>query len=129
MKRRVHSKSGLFLIELMISILFFSITAAVFVQVFVKSDQIRKESESLFEAQVKVSNIAEIIKCDEKKLQTSEFYYDQDWNECQKEEAMYRIIVRWQDKEELRSYTLRALDKNEKEIYQLQWKQWMGEKS
>ncbi len=42
---RTHSKSGLFLIELIISILFFSLCAVVCVNLFLNSHNIAKESE------------------------------------------------------------------------------------
>lgn len=61
MKVGKHSRSGLFLIELMISIAFFALTMAVFLQAFVKSRQISQQAEELFQAQKLASSIAEIV--------------------------------------------------------------------
>lgn len=39
-----HSKSGLFLMELIVAFLFFSLASAICVQLFVKADTINEES-------------------------------------------------------------------------------------
>mgnify|MGYP006876971622 CR=1 FL=1 len=46
MKRVRHSRSGLFLIELMICILFFSITAGICIQFFVKSHNMSQDAKN-----------------------------------------------------------------------------------
>lgn len=51
MKRVRHSRSGLFLIELMICILFFSITAGICIQFFVKSHNMSQDAKNLYQAQ------------------------------------------------------------------------------
>lgn len=61
MKKRQHSKAGLFLIELMIAIAFFSVTAAVFLQAFASSHTISQEAEELFHAQSMASSVAEVL--------------------------------------------------------------------
>ena len=61
MKKRQHSKAGLFLIELMIVIAFFSVTAAVFLQAFARSHTISQEAEELFHAQSMASSVAEVL--------------------------------------------------------------------
>ena len=61
MRIRKHSRSGLFLIELMIAIAFFAMTTAVFLQAFAKSNAISREAENLFQAQKLCSSVAEIL--------------------------------------------------------------------
>lgn len=61
MRIRRHSRSGLFLIELMIAIAFFAMTTAVFLQAFAKSNAISREAENLFQAQKLCSSVAEIL--------------------------------------------------------------------
>ena len=61
MRVRKHSRSGLFLIELMIAIAFFALTTAVFVQAFVKSHEVSRQAEELFQAQKLSSSVAEIL--------------------------------------------------------------------
>lgn len=61
MRIRKHSRSGLFLIELMIAIALFAMTTAVFLQAFAKSNAISREAENLFQAQKLCSSVAEIL--------------------------------------------------------------------
>ena len=61
MRTRKHSRAGLFLIELMIAIAFFAVTAAVFLQAFARADSISRQAEDLFQAQKQVSSVTEIL--------------------------------------------------------------------
>ena len=61
MRERRHTKSGLFLIELMISLLFFVITVAVFLQVFARSRAVSKDAENLYQAQKLAASAAVIL--------------------------------------------------------------------
>ena len=61
MRTRKHSRAGLFLIELIIAIAFFAVTAAVFLQAFARADSISRQAEDLFQAQKQVSSVAEIL--------------------------------------------------------------------
>lgn len=60
-RRNRAQSSSLFLMELILAILFFSITSAVCVQFFVKSHLLSKESKTLSQAVGECSGIAEII--------------------------------------------------------------------
>ena len=64
MKRVRHSRSGLFLIELMICILFFSITAGICIQFFVKSHNMSQDAKNLYQAQQEAASMAEILEKD-----------------------------------------------------------------
>lgn len=141
MKRKNHSKSGLFLIELMISILFFSITAAVFMQVFVKANNIRKQSRALFEAQTQMSSLAEIIRQDRDfvpeikecypqckvEKESLLLFYDKQWEHCDKEKAAFLIQLTWEEDEIYGNYHLQCLDSQNEEIYGIHLKKWLGE--
>ncbi len=59
---RHNSKSGLFLMEMIIVILFFSICAAICVNVFAKARVISDSSRDLNNAAIRSSNIAEVYK-------------------------------------------------------------------
>lgn len=61
MRVRKHSRAGLFLIELMIAITFFAVTAAVFLQAFAKANSISRQAEELFQAQKLTASVAEIL--------------------------------------------------------------------
>lgn len=54
-----HSKASLFLMEIMISILFFSITATVCIQLFVKAHTLNNKTEDLAHASVIAQNLSE----------------------------------------------------------------------
>ncbi len=84
-------RSSLFLLELILAIGFFCLASAVCVQIFVKSYQIERESTALNHATHLATTAAEVFRCSD--LESSESYYDVDWNECPKENAYYTFKV------------------------------------
>ena len=93
MRRVRHSKSGLFLIELMICILFFSCTAGICIRFFAKSHELSQKARNLYQAQQEASSMAEILEGGIDSLYHRYVYYDKDWNQCDKEEKMYWLEV------------------------------------
>ncbi|WP_251392188.1 hypothetical protein [Mediterraneibacter agrestimuris] len=94
-KNRPRS-SGLFLMELILAILFFSIASAVCVQIFVKSHLLSVESRALNQAVNKCTSAAEYISAvsdGELEMGTETIYYDEDFIECGREEALYMMNV------------------------------------
>lgn len=72
-----NSRSGLFLMEMIISILFFSITSAITVQLFVKAHNIDDQSVSLSQGSIILQNLAEVFRsCDGDFVQTSQQFDD-----------------------------------------------------
>ena len=61
MKRTPAKRSSLFLLELIIAILFFSLTSAVCVQFFARAHQISRQTQELNAALEKVSGCTEIF--------------------------------------------------------------------
>lgn len=136
MRRKVHSKSGLFLIELMFAITFFAITASIFMQVFVKSHNVSKEAEDLFQAQSLASSVAEIMEgLDEetdfaeglaacfpewtrKTPESVEGYYDEEWRTTNVEKASRTLMVSWEENGQMWDVEILVLTE-EKEIYRL----------
>lgn len=57
--RSSSSKTGLFLMELILAVLFFSVACAVCVQLFVKSHKISEESDALNHSILWAQNVAE----------------------------------------------------------------------
>lgn len=124
MRRRQHSRSGLFLIELTIAIAFFAVTAAVFLQAFAKSHTISRQAEELFHAQSMASSVAEVLSgipasgSGEHTQNTVSFsaalstyfpeaeqaegrdgariYCDDDWQVCAPEDGVYVTSVFWE---------------------------------
>lgn len=99
--KKTFSKSGLFLIEFMIVLLFFSISATVCVSVFMKADSLNKRSNEKNQALFLVQSTAETIKTfnfsdmSNEKLTNSlkqQSYYDEDWQPCEKTDS-YKYIL------------------------------------
>ena len=88
MERTPTKRSSLFLLELMIAILFFCLASAVCVQIFVKAHTISRETQEL-----KVSGYTELFLADAL-TEDTEVFYDADWQECSKDEALYEIVIR-----------------------------------
>ena len=97
MRRVRHSKSGLFLIELMICILFFSFTAGICIRFFAKSHTLSQDAKNLYQAQQEASSMAEILEKDIDSLDHIYVYYDKDWKQCDKEDRVYWLEVTEQE--------------------------------
>lgn len=132
MRRRQHSKSGLFLIELMIAIAFFAVTTAVFLQVFVKSHAISQQADHLFHAQKTASCVAEIlggVTSDQGTAFTQELkafypnlqetvdgvsiYCDKNWNNSDAHSGIYAVCVSWTKQDRMWSIEIRVGEKEE----------------
>ena len=112
MTRRNRAKSSsLFLLELILAILFFSIASAVCVQFFVKSHLLSQESRELQVSANEVSSVAELIStssdeqaaidliCSEYPgAQTSDtdkvtVFYDEDFSKSAQKDAVYVLNI------------------------------------
>ncbi len=82
--------SSLFLMELILAILFFSVASAVCVQIFVRSHVMSRQSEVLNHAVTVCTNTAETFAASEELLLgTTETYYDEAFTVCDKADAAY----------------------------------------
>lgn len=119
------SKSGLFLMELILSILFFSISSAVCIQLFVKSHLISQQSVDLNNAIEWCQNIAEAFygtngNMDEMMLLFSNSRQDSsDQSSFFLDESPYRISVSIQEDNSLLICTISAY-KSSNLIYELE---------
>lgn len=109
-KNRARS-SSLFLMELILAILFFSIASAVCVQFFVKSHLLSKESNAMNYAINECSNVAEILSTvdgitESKRLLEETYptgysdgaiYYDKTFAPCDSKSASYVLTVQMQE--------------------------------
>lgn len=105
MEIHTRSKSSLFLTEMIISILFFSIAAACCIQIFVKAHLIGQQSENLNYAQNLASSMAEsLMETEGEKTEililfpsakvknnTISVYYDENWTLCTEENARFLL--------------------------------------
>ncbi len=112
---RSNNRSGIFLLEIMLAILLFSIAGALCLQMFAKSRQMSKDTADLTQAAAHVQNAAELMKyaaeptvwdtentffpdCLLKEYPDAvvssnniQIYFDENWNYCQKESGVYRM--------------------------------------
>lgn len=122
-----HSRSGIFLMEIIIAILFFSIVSAICLNIFVHTHNLSKSTAELNFAVREAANMAEIVKsadnlADAKQLLVSVggcevesdtenngsadgtnvlntyiAYYNADYQPCGQDEAVYYLLVNIED--------------------------------
>lgn len=132
MKRKKVSGSGLFLLEMMLSILFFSISAAVCVQVYAKAHLRSREAGDLNQAVICVSSAAEVLLHEgvnglleqipePEKAEDGVFclYYTEDWMPTEAKQAYARLTVSVREQEEMLYGELKASRMDGTEIYSL----------
>ena len=122
MKQQNHKRSGIFLLEIMIAILFFALTGAVCLRTFVKAHTLSTQATETEQALSRLEDVAGLLNTidaaelkDEKTFSEtleSEFpacevdgrnaviYYDTDWKSCLLEKAFYQIQLQTTDKED-----------------------------
>lgn len=107
MNQQPTRRSSLFLMELIIAILFFSLAATVCVRFFVKSYTLEQESQKLNHAVNAATSVAEIFRNQEQpfSLLAEEYphgeskdpsyliYYDNTWKLCNSANAAYTVVL------------------------------------
>lgn len=115
-RRNRANLSSLFLMELILAILFFSIASAVCVQFFVKSHLLSEKAQELNISANEISSTAELILAS-KDLQSAAdsissvypdavvqnssiigVYYDKDFHPCEKDDAVYCLNINFTQK-------------------------------
>lgn len=94
--RPTTSKSGVFLLELVLVILFFSIASTVCIEMFVKSYAISNNSTHLNTSVQIAENIAETFKAENDLIThsfTETYYYSADIKQVSKENSTYIAVV------------------------------------
>lgn len=93
-----NHKTGLFLMELIVGILFFALASAICIQIFTKAKLMNDESENTYQAARLASNIIEVYK--ENKLdeyyqvnQSGYLYYDENWQITTNNKAPYHAYI------------------------------------
>lgn len=91
-----HSKTGLFLMELIVGILFFALAGALCVQLFVKANTINEESICKDQGMRVATNIVELYKNDKTNNLINEeiLYFDDFGQAVDKEDAVYEADVK-----------------------------------
>ncbi len=115
------SKSGIFLLELIIVILFFSIASTVCIEMFVKSYTINLESTQLNTCIQISETIAESFKNSQMDYDlntTTTIYYDEDGLRSSAKDSFYYATIFYSSKESIRSAHI-ELYTSDKLIYSL----------
>jgi hypothetical protein len=89
------SKSAVFLFELMVIILVFTLAAAVCTQIFASAFNMSKESRELTMSSINAQTVAEHFKAG--KTETSSLYFDRDWKATDAAGAYYTVALEEQD--------------------------------
>ena len=120
------SKSAIFLFELMIIILVFTLAAAVCTQIFASAFNISAESHALTMSSINAQTIAEHYKIGDDTVDT--LYFDFDWNACDAESAHYTVALEKQEgSPEMREAYVNVYKKNTAEsIFTLHVKEFIG---
>lgn len=119
MKVRESSKSSLFLLELMISIVFFALAAAGCVQVFAKAHMLSHEAGRLDMAVSVAQSLAE--ECSGSRMEDNQRYYDELGNVCGKEDGVYLAEILQTEQAGMNQIHITVMDmKTQDTLYTLQ---------
>lgn len=131
MRHKTNTRSSLFLMELIIAILFFSLASAVCLRMFAKSHQLSCDATARNQAVNQAGNVAELIKYDlSHKVHTfseeypdadiadgysgAVIYFDQNWSSCDAAHSVYKLTVQGQaSSSTLEKYTLTVYTGND----------------
>ena len=119
MKVRESSKSSLFLLELMISIVFFALAAAGCVQAFAKAHMLSQEAGRLDMAVSVAQSLAE--ECGGSRMEDNQRYYDELGNVCGKEDGVYLAEILQTEQAGMNQIHITVMDmKTQDTLYTLQ---------
>ncbi len=134
MKEYQHNKSSLFLMEIIINILFFSLLATFCLQIFFKAYQMSKDTSRLHKAVNVCTSVAEICQSEDQKglvlkqvypeadieNDVMNIYFDSSFSPCKKSESEYVVTVKWDRGTETEMADIAIKDESEEEnIYEV----------
>lgn len=97
--QRHNNTSSLFLLELILAVLFFSVASAPCIQIFTKAHLMSQDARDLNFAVNEVSSMAEQMPDDS--LQDAAAYYDSSYASCEKADAVYVLTVHYEPEDTL----------------------------
>lgn len=97
--QRHNNTSSLFLLELILAVLFFSVASALCIQIFTKAHLMSQDARDLNFAVNEVSSMAEQMPDDS--LQDAATYYDSSYASCKKADAVYVLTVHYEPEDTL----------------------------
>lgn len=131
MIRYQRTKSSMFLLEIIINLLLFSILCVCSLQFFIKAYQLTEKTTTLHHAVTACSNVASVfesgngemdiiyntypyaIYIDDKLV----VFYDEDYRECDHEHAAYYILIEKTDEDLLKKIAISFYEKDEEACY------------
>lgn len=126
MERKNASRSGMLLLELMMAILIFSLSAAVCIQVFVKAHDLSGRAEDLAQAVSSCASAAEILRTADSPREGLDLL-EQLCTQTQREDDFFRgrledasLEISWQENQGLITYTISCLNENRSPVYSLE---------
>ena len=126
MERKNASRSGMLLLELMMAILIFSLSAAVCIQVFVKAHDLSGRAEDLAQAVNSCGSAAEILRTADSSREGLDLL-EQMCTQTQREDSLFRgrledaaLEISWQEDQGLITYTISCLDEDRSPVYSLE---------
>lgn len=97
--QRHNNTSSLFLPELILAVLFFSVASALCIQIFTKAHLMSQDARDLNFAVNEVSSMAEQMPDDS--LQNATAYYNSSYASCEKADAVYVLTVHYEPEDTL----------------------------
>ena len=148
MNRSSNSHSSMFLMEMMIAILFFSLASAVCLRMFTKSHQMSEDTRNLNMAVNQIQNAAELLKhsytpktatADTDRpdfpelflatypdaaadTQELSIYFDENWNHCPADQGIFCMKISQNEADEISAYEILVLDAADTEVSSLDLK-------
>lgn len=126
MERKNASRSGMLLLELMMAILIFSLSAAVCIQVFVKAHDLSGRAEDLAQAVNSCGSAAEILRTADSHREGLDLL-ERMCTQTQREDSRFRgrledaaLEISWQEDQGLITYTISCLDEHQSPVYSLE---------
>ena len=94
MKSYTSSKTGLFLMEIILALFFFSIAATVCMELFVGAHNTSKTTEALHFASITASNLAESYIANKGTPPITEpVYYNKNWEVTSPDKSIYKVLI------------------------------------
>lgn len=97
--QRHNNTSSLFLLELILAVLFFSVASALCIQIFTKAHLMSQDARDLNFAVNEVSSMAEQMS--DGTLQDADAYYNSSYASCEKADAVYVLTVHYEPEDTL----------------------------
>lgn len=145
---KAKSRTTLFLMEMIIAVFFFAVTSAICTQVFAKAHLVSTRTGELNQAILRAESIAEAFRSVDGDFNNLcrlfpeadaipsdqlvsgarsstesgylEFFYDADWNPCDKETADYKLMVNLTDEDDIRTAQISVIQQvSDETIYSM----------